>query len=134
MGCMVLCRTFHTGCLWDIRMGCMVLCRTFHTGCLWDIRMGCMVLCRTFHTGCLWDIRMGCTVCSHWLSLGYTNGLYGLFTLAFSGIYEWVVWFYVEPFTLHLNKDRDREECTHLTDPETVSGIVFEGLFTHNEI
>ena len=33
---------------------------------------------------------------------------------------------YVEPFTLHLKRNRDREECTHFSGPETVSGGVFQ--------
>ena len=44
---------------------------------------------------------------------------------------EWVVSFHAEPFTLHLNMERDLNRdrknglCTHFSGPEAVSGGVF---------
>ena len=38
---------------------------------------------------------------------------------------EWVVWFYVEPFTLHLNRDMEKwVTYIQFSGPETVSGGV----------
>ena len=57
-------------------------------------------------------------VCLHWLSLrlgqGPEPGRTGCMVLRLE-----------EPFTLHLNRDREEWVCTHVLGPETVSGSVF---------
>ena len=57
----------------------------------------------------------------------------GLFTLAVSGIgtrtlTNGLYGFYVEPFTLHLNRDREEWVTYPFSGPKTLSGGVFQYL------
>ena len=57
------------------------------------------------HTGCLWD----------------------------RDIEEWVVWFYVEPFTLQLNRDRDQHllfPIVLVLDPDPVPALDTASVIT----